>query len=340
MLDFRKEILTDKYDFVRTNPHLGNRIILLGLGGSYAYGTNSEDSDLDIRGIALQGRSDLIGLTEFEQFTDTGTDTVIYGFNKVVRLLLKCTPNVLEILGLDDDQYIIKTDIGQELLDNKALFLTKRAARSFGGYADSQLRRLQNAIARDSMPQAEREEHILKSVKRDFNDLQERLSDLKCGTMKIYTDKAQTSDKETEIFIDAEFKHLPLRDYKNILVSMNNVIKDYDQVGSRNHKKDDDHLNKHAMHLIRLYMMAIDIMEKGEIRTHRSDDLDILLAIRGGEFMTSSGVMSADFYKLVDEYEKKMDRAVQNSILPDEPDLEKVAAFVENVNRRTLDGEF
>ena len=46
---------------------------------------------------------------------------------------------------------------GQELLDNRNLFLSKRAAKSFGGYASAQLRRLQNAIARDSMPQTERD---------------------------------------------------------------------------------------------------------------------------------------------------------------------------------------
>ena len=29
-----------EYNFLRDNPHLGSNIILLGLGGSYAYGTN------------------------------------------------------------------------------------------------------------------------------------------------------------------------------------------------------------------------------------------------------------------------------------------------------------
>ena len=46
---------------------------------------------------------------------------------------------------------------------------------------------------------------------------------------------------------------------------MHSVVKDYDKIGKRNRKKDDNHLNKHAMHLIRLFMMAVDILEKGEI---------------------------------------------------------------------------
>ena len=49
-----KEKLKSKdYDFLRTDKNLGNNIILLTIGGSYAYGTNNENSDIDIRGCAL-----------------------------------------------------------------------------------------------------------------------------------------------------------------------------------------------------------------------------------------------------------------------------------------------
>lgn len=74
--------------------------------------------------------------------------------------MLECNPNICELLGLDEDQYLVKTEISQELIDHTELFLTKRAVKSFGGYAGAQLRRLQNAIARDTMEQPERERHI------------------------------------------------------------------------------------------------------------------------------------------------------------------------------------
>lgn len=265
-MDFTKLIHSPEYDFLRTNPRLADRIILFGLGGSHAYGTNNENSDVDFRGITLNFPSDLIGLTQFEQYEDKNTDTVIYSFNKIIKLLLECNPNTIEILGLDEEQYLIKTPLGQELLDHKALFLSKRAARSFGGYADAQLRRLQNAVARDSLPQAEREQHIYNSVRNALEDFKRKNERLNCGKAELYIDQAQNPELETEIFLDVEYKHLPLRDYENMLGTMISVVRDYDKIGKRNKKKDDNHLNKHAMHLIRLFMMAVDILEKGKLK--------------------------------------------------------------------------
>lgn len=339
-MDFKKLINTREYDFLREHPRLGSRIILLGLGGSYAYGTDNDNSDIDLRGITLNLPSDLLGLTEFEQYEDRHTDTVIYSFNKIVRLFLECNPNTIELLGLDEEQYLIKTALGQELLEHKDLFLSKRAAKSFGGYAGAQLRRLQNAIARDSMPQLEKEQHIYNSVKNALEDFRRKNELFDKGNIHIYIDKAENPELQSEIFIDAEYRHLPLRDYQNMLNAMINVVRDYDKIGKRNRKKDDDHLNKHAMHLIRLFMMAIDILEKGEIITHRKQDADLLRSIRRGDFQKEDKTFSEAFYQLLADYENRLERAVQRSVLPDNPDMEKVERFVEYVNRRAIDGGF
>ncbi len=330
---------SEQYDFLRTNERLGVRIMILGLGGSYAYGTNNEGSDIDFRGVTLQLPSDLIGLTEFDQYEDDKTDTVIYGFNKLVKLLLECNPNTCEMLGLDEDQYLIKSELGQELIDNTQLFLSKRAIKSFGGYADAQLRRLQNAIARDTLPQSDREKHILNSVRNSLEDFNRRYDGDEKNGMRIYIDKAVNPELETEIFVDSNYKHFPLRDYTDLWGAMKTVVRDYDKIGKRNKKKDDNHLNKHAMHLIRLFMMAIDILEKGQICTHRINDLPVLLSIRKGEFMLSDGTFSAEFYELLEEYEHRLDEAVKKTTLPDNPDMDKVEKFVERVNRYAVTGE-
>ena len=340
MIDFNQLMNTSEYDFLRTEKRLGNRIILLGLGGSYAYGTCNENSDIDFRGITLNMPSDLIGLTEFEQYEDANTDTVIYSFNKIVRLLLDCNPNTCEILGLDEDQYLIKSKLGQELLDHKGIFLSKRAAKSFGGYAGAQLRRLQNAIARDSMPQTEKEQHILRSVRNALEDFERRYSSFDRGSIRLYIDRSENPELETEIYMDADYRHMPLRDYESMWAAMHSVVKDYDKIGKRNRKKDDNHLNKHAMHLIRLFMMAVDILEKGEINTNRRHDLDLLMKIRSGGFRKEDGTFDSEFYDILADFEERLQTATRESVLPDNPDMEKVGAFVEYVNRRSIEGDY
>lgn len=125
MTDYKDILNKPEYDFINKNEHLGKHVILLGLAGSYAYGTNIDGSDIDIRGITLNQKSDLIGLTQFEQYVDDNTDTVIYSFNKMVNLLLSCNPNTIELLGLAPENYLYLNDIGQMVLDNKRIFCQK-----------------------------------------------------------------------------------------------------------------------------------------------------------------------------------------------------------------------
>lgn len=46
--EIKKKVAGPDYDFLRNNEHLGSNIILLGLGGSYAYGLENPNSDVDI----------------------------------------------------------------------------------------------------------------------------------------------------------------------------------------------------------------------------------------------------------------------------------------------------
>ena len=336
MIDLKSLPGRPEYAFLREHPRLGNRIMLLGVSGSHGYGTNREGSDIDLRGVTMNMPSDLIGLTSFEQFEDRSTDTVIFSFRKAVSLFLNCNPNMIEILGLDEDQYMIISPAGRELLDNRHLFLTKRAAASFGHYADAQLRRLQNAIARDSLSQPSREEHIFRSVSHALEDFNHKNREQEGGISRLYIDDAVTEGLETEIFLDGDFRHYPLRKYNELMNTLHSVVREYDKIGKRNHKKDDNHLNKHAMHLVRLFMMGLDILEEGVIRTHRpEEDLRLLLSIRNGDFMVDSVLIPA-FYDIVAEYEARFSRAEKESLLPDHPDMEAVGKLVEHINRQAI----
>lgn len=325
------------YDFLRENQHLKNRITFLTLGGSYAYGTNIETSDVDIRGCALNSRSDLLGLTNFEQVVNTVTDTTVYSFNKLVGLLLNCNPNTIEMLGCKPEHYFLITDIGQEMIDNRKLFLSRRAIHSFGGYATQQLRRLENAIARDKLSQARKEEHILKSMQNAVKSFEDRYSSFENGSMVLYTADSPRANLDREIFADIHIDKYPVREFNSVMNDLTNIIGAYEKLNHRNHKKDDNHLNKHAMHLVRLYLMCLDILEKEDIITYREQDHALLMSIRSGDFQKEDGTYRAEFFEMVNDLEKRLAYAKENTSLPNKPDMKRVEDFVMSVNRRAID---
>ena len=125
------DVIGKNYGFLHESPILGNNIILLTYGGSYAYGTNVETSDIDIRGITFNPIGSLLGNDEFEQFEDENTDTVIYGLNKMMQLLLRCNPNCIEILGTKPEHCYVRRskDIDQKQKD----FLVKTCSYHIRG---------------------------------------------------------------------------------------------------------------------------------------------------------------------------------------------------------------
>lgn len=107
--------------------------------GSRAYGTADESSDYDFTVVRAN--------TPEEILTDKKTkpthhiigdiDIKIYPFNNFIELLLKQNPNLLEIFGLRPDDFFYISDEMKQILINKALFLSKKAASSYKSYAMS-----------------------------------------------------------------------------------------------------------------------------------------------------------------------------------------------------------
>ena len=113
---------------------------------------------------------------------------------------------------------------------------------------------------------------------------------------------------------------------------MTDVLGSYDKLNKRNRKKDDTHLNKHAMHLIRLYLMCLDILEKEKVITYRENDRDFLLEIRNGKYMNADGTYQDEFFEMVNDFEKRLEYAKNNTNLPKLPDYHAIEEFVMDVN--------
>lgn len=340
--EIKKKLNTEEYSFLKTNPALGKNICYLTLGGSLAYGTSlpEKQGDIDIRGITLENKTELaksaLDMDHFEQLIESDTDTVIYGFNKLVKLLLSCNPNTCELLGTKDSQVFYINEYGKLLRDNAPLFLSQRAIGSFGGYAGQQLNRMLNALARDRLEQREKEEHILRSVKSAMGSFNERFTNFGAGHIDLFIGDSKKENLETEIFANINLRHYPLRDFNGILNELGAIARTYSKVNHRNHKKDDEHLNKHAMHLVRLYLMAIDILENKRIVTYREKEQKMLLDIRRGIYMNPDGTYKKEFFEMQDELEKRFQYAALHTELPLVPDYGKVLEIVEYVNNRHI----
>jgi hypothetical protein len=147
--------------------------------------------------------------------------------------------------------------------------------------------------------------------------------------IKLYIDKSEKEDYDTEIFIDINLNHYPLRDLKNIYSEMSNIINDYGKLNKRNKKKSEQSLWKHSMHLIRLLLTGIEILEGKPVTTYRPER-EFLLDIRNEKYTFD------EIFEMVDKLEAKFLYAKENSPLPKEPDYNKVNELVMEINKRVI----
>jgi predicted nucleotidyltransferase len=83
-----------------------------------------------------------LGFERFDEHEQKVPDLKIFELRKFVELGLDANPNVLELLYTDPEDHLLVTPLGQKLLDNRDLFLSKRCRSSFSGYAMGQMKRI------------------------------------------------------------------------------------------------------------------------------------------------------------------------------------------------------
>jgi hypothetical protein len=122
--------------------NLESLLIFRCITGSQAYGLETEDSDIDRRGVYLAPAAlewSLYGAPE--QFEDNSSQSCFWELQKFLVLALKANPNVLECLYSPLVELV--TPLGQELLGLRARFLSQMVFQTFNGYALSQFRKLE-----------------------------------------------------------------------------------------------------------------------------------------------------------------------------------------------------
>jgi|ETNvirnome_6_100_1030635.scaffolds.fasta_scaffold18429_2 hypothetical protein len=268
-------------------------IILETVGGSHAYGTNIETSDLDTRGIFIAERDFYHGFSKnVEQIEMKGElDRVIYELRKFMKLAANCNPNILEILFGRDKDIIKITKLGEKLREHRDLFLSKKCKHAYLGYAHAQLKRIKSHkkwLLDPPKKKPEREDFDLpkykKLVPKDW------ISAISQSDYSVLENKI---DKDYEFLIDAAKKE---KSYHDALTHWKQYI---NWKETRNSKRAALEAKwgfdtKHANHLVRMMRTCIELLEGRGLLVYRHD-AEELLDIR-------HGVWSYD--KLIDEAQK------------------------------------
>lgn len=142
-----------------------------------------------------------------------------------------------------------------------------------------------------------------------------------------------------QVVADIRMEQVPLRTLTGMISELVEITRNYDKIHHRNKKKDDVHLNKHAMHLVRLYLMCLDILEKEKIITYRKADHDLLMDIRNGCYQKDDHTFNSAFYDLLNDLERRLDYAKEHTSLPETPDLARIESFQMEVNERVVRDE-
>lgn len=270
--------------------------------GSTAYGTNTPTSDIDLKGICIPPIEYYFGSRTFEQQEFTADHTV-FSLKKFVHLAQDANPNILEMLFTKEEHIKTQTIWGESLRANRDMFLSKKARHTFGGYAHAQLQRIKGhrkwIMFKETEPKPE--DFVIKKTRLD-------------------------SQKNV-----ISYDHFQEEQYKGALRRWNQYLgwkKERNPTRAELEEKF-GYDTKHAMHLIRLLRMGVEILEHGIVLTYRPDCAE-LMQIRNGLWPYD------DLIKYAEDMDLKLQKLYDTSKLPHAPNAEKIDKWLIQTTRDFL----
>ncbi|OYV06535.1 MAG: hypothetical protein CFE26_05790, partial [Verrucomicrobiales bacterium VVV1] len=148
-----------KSGFSLTRVRQKDLLLFESVVGSHAYGTATADSDEDLRGVFVAPSSFLGGLDSIDQVNDEKNDQVYFEIGRLMSLLARNNPNVLELLAVPEDCVRYRHPLYDLLVPE--IFLSKLCLNTFGEYAMGQIRKARGLNKKIVNPQPEMRRALL-----------------------------------------------------------------------------------------------------------------------------------------------------------------------------------
>ena len=324
------------------------------VSGSHAYGTQRDDgsSDKDIRGVFIAPLSKAFELYQSE-FVGSGSisvhlknalgdldaglvqpaidkiklamdpengdlafsvgtvkkpgeDEELHELRKFLKLAAENNPNIEEALWIDR-LILHETPIWKKIRGNRHLFLSKKARWTFACYAVSQMKRIE--VHRGYLLNPP--DHMPTRAEFDLPGFSEIAKENQNALLSL-PDK-WVSEEAKEYVRNEKRYHAALDQW--------NSYKKWERERNPARKAIEAKFGidcKHAMHLVRLCRMGVEILRDGIVNVYRPDREELKGILKGS--MTYD-----DLVKMVSETDKKLDELYKTSPLRDRADLKGIS---------------
>ena len=284
--------------------------------GSTSYGLDREGSDVDEKAIVILPKKHFFTLgKDFETETmHEPKDMEFHTLKKTFNMLKNQNPTIKEMIWTPEKFVVKNSKYGQALRDNKQLFLSSKVYDSFGGYARQQLMRIKGGL--DRLTEQDKIEHLSFTLDRLIESFPKKYTQVADGTILV-NDVFTMDNGKQNANLQVHFDNISLTQINGVFSELNQTLTTYNKMGNRN-RKPQDKLTKHAMHLLRLMITAIELLTTGQLNVYREEDRKFLLSIRDGEMTWE------DFFALVAEYQVKLANALKHTVLPPDIDEDRI----------------